>query len=65
MASEKPIDLAELLRDAESCTRFSEWEQRFVDELRGKFLMRGGQMTLSEKQIAVLRKIEKVIYAAG
>jgi hypothetical protein len=60
-----PFNLAELLRDCESCARLSDWEQDFTDDLRGRMLLNGGQLALSEKQMAKLRQIEAKVYAVG
>ena len=63
--TEKPFDLAELLRDCESCARLNEWETEFTDDLRGRMLLNNGRPMLSEKQMAKLRQIEAKVYAIG
>jgi hypothetical protein len=57
-----PFDLAELLRDAESCARLSDWEEAFVNDVRGRVLL-DPAYALSDKQMVVLRRIEGKVYA--
>ena len=59
---EEPFNLAELLRDCETCARLNEWEQDFTDDLRGRMLLNNGLLTLSDRQMACLRKIEAKVY---
>ncbi len=57
------INLRELLRDCEDSTRLTGWEQDFTDDLRGRMLLNNGTLPLSDKQIAVIRRIEAKVYA--
>lgn len=52
------IDFDALLGVAETLAR-GEWEKDFVGDMRDKYLDYGDTMFLSEKQIAVLRRIAK------
>lgn len=53
----------ELMADAETCARLSQWEEEFCDSMRTKLLTYGENITLSDKQIEVLRRIEEKVYA--
>jgi hypothetical protein len=61
----KTFDLAELLKDAEFCARLSDWEESFLNDLRGRMLLANGEMRLTDRQMVVLRRIEAKVYAAG
>jgi hypothetical protein len=54
--------LTELLRDAESCARLSQWEETFCDDMRARSLTRA-EVTISEKQSTALDRIEAKVYA--
>lgn len=56
MAAAK-FDLVELLKDAEFCAHLTSWEEEFLDDLRGRLILWKGEMSLSEKQMAVLKRI--------
>jgi hypothetical protein len=62
---EKSFDLAELLKDAEFCAGLSEWEENFLNDLRGRLLLGNGEMRLTDRQMVVLRRIEAKVYVAG
>ncbi len=56
-------EVRELMKDAESCARLTQWEEEFCDSIRGKLLTRGEDLWLSDNQVNVLRRIEEKVYA--
>ena len=52
------MDLKELLKDAESCARLSQWDEEFLDSMRKKFLVYGYDVRISDKQNEILNRIE-------
>jgi hypothetical protein len=58
-----PTQLRELMKDAEACARLSTFEEDFCDNLRGRLLMYGDTVKLTEKQTAIARAIEAKVYA--
>ena len=56
-------DLKELLKDAESCARLSQFEEEFVDGLRERVLIYGDRTRVSDAQWTVIRRIEGKVYA--
>ena len=56
-------DIQELMRDAESCARLSQWEEEFCDSIRSKLLAYGESAEFSDKQLAVLNRIQEKVYA--
>ncbi len=56
-------EVRELMKDAESCARLTQWEEEFCDTIRGNLLTRGEDLWLSDNQINVLRRIEEKVYA--
>jgi hypothetical protein len=52
------IDFDELLGEAETLAK-NEWEMDFVGDMRDKYTDYGDTMFLSEKQLALLRRIAK------
>ena len=52
----------EILKDAETCPRLTPWEESFCDSLR-EALSKSCPRNLSDRQIQVLRSIEKKVYA--
>ncbi len=54
--------LKELLHDAESCARLSQWEEEFLDDLRSRALLYKENIRLSDKQWEVIRRIEGKVY---
>jgi hypothetical protein len=52
----------EILKDAESSTRLSDWEQNFLDDLRDRVLRYGDATRMSDKQMAVIDRIEQRLY---
>ena len=54
--------VVELLHDAESTTRLSDWENEFLDSLRDRVVRYGADTVVSEKQWAVLKRIEAKLY---
>ena len=54
--------VVELLYDAEATTRLSEWENEFMDSLRDRVVRYGADALVSEKQWAVLKRIEAKLY---
>ena len=55
--------LKELLSDAESCARLTQWEEEFCDDMRTRALTQGIAMNLSDAQERVLSRIEEKVYA--
>jgi hypothetical protein len=55
-------NLEELLADAETCARLSNWERQFLDDIRDRFAEYGTRIKLSEKQLDVLERIENKVY---
>ena len=53
----------EVLKDADACPRLTPWERSFVGSIREGVTRLGILAQFSEKQMAVLRKIEEKIYA--
>lgn len=54
--------LRELLKDAESCARLSQWEEEFLDDFRTRVLQYGADVRISEAQERVLQRIEGKVY---
>jgi hypothetical protein len=57
--------LRELLSDAESCARLSQWEEGFLSDLRGRVLVYGERTRISRRQRETLNRIEQKVYAHG
>lgn len=57
--------LEELLEDARPCPRLSDWDERFLAELRGRVARFGPELRLSEAQASALKRIEGQVYAYG
>ena len=57
--------LDELLRDAEASPRPTPWERGFLGTIASNRIEWGTAFMLSEKQMAVLKRIEGKIHAAG
>ncbi len=55
--------LVEILKAAEACSRLSQWEEEFCDDMRGRVLTRGAALSVSDKQWQVIRRIEGKVYA--
>jgi hypothetical protein len=56
-------ELTELLRDAESCARLTQWEEEFCDNMRGRVLLYKTETRVSDAQWNVLHRIEAKVYA--
>ena len=56
-------ELREILRDAESCARLSQWEEEFADDMRNRVLLYGAETRVSDAQWKVIRRIERKVYA--
>jgi hypothetical protein len=56
-------DLRELLKDAESCARLSQFEEEFADDMRSRVLVHAGDTRISDAQWSVIRRIEQKVYA--
>lgn len=56
-------DLTELLKDAESCARLSQWEEEFLSDLRGRILIHGANTRMSDAQWNAVRRIEEKVWA--
>ena len=55
--------LQELLKDAESCARLSQWEDEFLSDMRDRVLLYKEHTRVSDAQWTVLRRIEGKVYA--
>ena len=62
IGAKRQAELMELLRDANECPRLSEWEEDFIASIQKKLDPYGERATLSDKQEAVLERIEKKVY---
>ena len=62
MNADDQVQLRELLSDAERCARLSKWEEEFCDSMRERVLL-GSFGHLSDKQRAILDRIEAKVYA--
>lgn len=56
-------ELTETLRDAESCARLSQWEEEFLDDLRGRVLTYKERTRISDRQYEILGRIRSKVYA--
>lgn len=56
-------ELSELLRDAESCARLTQWEEEFLTDIRDRALIHKDNLRVSDKQWEVLRRIQEKVYA--
>ena len=63
MTDQEHRQLVEVLKDAESCARLSQWEEEFLDDMRGRVLTQGVDLAVSDKQWGVIRRIEEKVYA--
>ena len=54
--------LNEVLKDAESSSGLSQWEEEFLSDLRGRVLLYKENTNISDKQWQVIRRIEGKIY---
>jgi hypothetical protein len=57
--------LAEFLADCARSPRLNDFEEGFVGGLRSRFARLGSDITISDAQWPVLRRIEGKIHAAG
>jgi hypothetical protein len=55
--------LQEMLKDAESCARLSQWEEEFIDDMRKRVLVHGADTRISDAQWRVIRRLEEKVYA--
>jgi hypothetical protein len=56
-------ELRELLKDAESCARLSQWETEFCASMQGRLLVYKTETRLSDAQRNALHRIERKVYA--
>lgn len=56
-------NIVEVLKDAESCARLTQWEEEFLADMRGRVLVHGKDLNLSDRQTTTLQKIEAKVYA--
>lgn len=56
-------NLQELLKDAESCARLSQWEEEFLSDMRDRVLLYKERTRISDAQWNVLHRIEGKVYA--
>ena len=57
--------LDELLADAADSARLTGWEGSFIGDVRDRLIEWGNALSISERQMEVLKRIEEKIYAAG
>jgi hypothetical protein len=62
LTSEDLKAYTEILTDAVEGTRITDWERSFANDILGRFERVGEHADLSEKQIEIVRRIEKKIY---
>lgn len=63
MTDQELAGLTELLKDAASCARLSQWEEEFLDDFRHRVLIYGERINVSDSQWRVIRSIEEKVYA--
>ena len=63
MAENAFAGLRELLKDAESCIRLSDWEESFLSGLRDKVLLYGKETRVTPAMWTALERIEAKVYA--
>jgi len=56
-------EITEVMRDAESCARLSQWEEEFCSDMRGRLASRGVATPVSDTQWRVIRRIQEKVYA--
>lgn len=54
--------ITEIMRDAESCARLTQWEEEFCSDMRGQLLTMKEGARVSDKQWVIVRRIEEKIY---
>lgn len=52
----------EVLRDAESHHRLTQWEEEFCDDMRARLLSQGEGYPISDRQLQTIRRVEEKIY---
>lgn len=57
--------LRELLGDAAACPRLSSWEETFVEDMQRRLDASQSSISVSDKQMNVLTRIEEKVYAVG
>jgi hypothetical protein len=55
--------IVDILHDAESTTRLTDWENGFLDDLRDRVVRFGERTFLSDRQRAALNRIEAKLYS--
>lgn len=55
--------LVELLKDAETCIRLTNWEEEFLSDMRDRVSVHQQSTAVSDKQWEVLQRIEGKVYA--
>lgn len=55
--------ITEVIRDAESCARLSQWEEEFCPDMRGRLASRSAATPVSDAQWRVIRRIQEKVYA--
>jgi hypothetical protein len=63
MNREEDKALNELLGDAVTCPRLSDWEEGFLANIRIQLARQGSALLLSDKQREALKRIEAKVYA--
>lgn len=58
-----PLQLVEILEDADTCPRLTEWEREFLASLGRGLLMLRDAFEMTPRQEAVVDRIEQKIYA--
>jgi hypothetical protein len=57
--------LKEIVKDARKSPRLTDFEKRFIDDMQRRLDTYGDRATYSDKQEAVIQKIEEKLYASG
>lgn len=63
LSDKELTQLHELLSDAETCARLSQWEREFCDNMQGRLLVYKAETRVSDAQWNVLHRIERKVYA--
>ena len=59
MEQEDFDEFIEICKDAETCSRLNEWEEKFLQDFRSKLEQYGLQTFMSDKQAGIMRRIAK------
>lgn len=54
--------IEEILRDAETSTQLTPWEDEFCDSLRDRVAIYGARTRISDKQMEIIDRIERKLW---